>query len=250
MKSLKYILGAFLLLAVIVPAHAQKKDKSKRKKGKNKMEEVSQDMSNELDSVSYAYGMLIGANLKQQGLELNMDQVVAGLNADTTAKMTEIQANELVKTYFQAAAQAKAEADKANAAVEGEKNKAAGEAFLLENLKDKDVVGLPSGLQYKVIKEGTGAKPGPRDMVTVHYHGTLIDGTVFDSSVERGQPASFPVNGVIQGWIEGLQLMPEGSKWMLYIPSKLAYGARATGKIGAHSALIFEVELLKIKPTN
>jgi FKBP-type peptidyl-prolyl cis-trans isomerase FklB len=127
-------------------------------------------------------------------------------------------------------------------------NKEEGEKFLAENKTKSGVVTTASGLQYKIIREGTGPKPKPTDNVTVHYHGTLINGTVFDSSVERGEPATFPVNGVIQGWQEALQLMPVGSKWDLYIPSELAYGARPMpgSKIQANMVLIFEVELLSI----
>jgi len=128
------------------------------------------------------------------------------------------------------------------------KNKVAGEQFLAENKSKPGVVTLPSGLQYIILKEGTGAKPTAADKVKTHYHGTLIDGTVFDSSVERGEPISFPVGGVIKGWTEALQLMPVGSKWKLFIPSELAYGDRQAGpKIGPGSALIFDVELLDIE---
>jgi len=126
-------------------------------------------------------------------------------------------------------------------------NKAAGAAFLAENAKKTGVTALPSGLQYEVMKAGTGAKPGPTDKVTTHYHGTLLDGTVFDSSVDRGQPASFPVNGVIKGWVEALQLMPVGSKWKLFIPSDLAYGDYGSPpKIQPGATLIFEVELISV----
>jgi len=129
----------------------------------------------------------------------------------------------------------------------GAENKTKGEAFLAENGKRAEVKTLESGLQYEVITEGTGAKPAATDKVTVHYHGTLIDGTVFDSSVDRGQPASFPVNGVIPGWVEALQLMPTGSKWKLFIPSDLAYGPRgAGGDIGPNATLVFDVELISI----
>lgn len=125
----------------------------------------------------------------------------------------------------------------------------AGEAFLKAKSAEEDVVTLPSGLRYKIITKGTGAIPTPNDMVTAHYHGTLIDGTVFDSSVERGEPVDFPVMGVIKGWTEALQLMPVGSKWELYIPYDLAYGEQgAGGSIAPYSTLIFEVELVKIKP--
>ncbi|MBQ8055754.1 MAG: FKBP-type peptidyl-prolyl cis-trans isomerase [Paludibacteraceae bacterium] len=129
----------------------------------------------------------------------------------------------------------------------GKEAKDAGEKFLEENKKQEGVVTLPSGLQYKVIKQGTGDKPKATDQVRCHYHGTLIDGTVFDSSVRRGEPAVFPVNGVIQGWVEALQLMPVGSKWTLYIPYEMAYGTRGAGQsIPPYAALIFEVELLEI----
>lgn len=124
---------------------------------------------------------------------------------------------------------------------------AQGEAFLAENAQKEGVFVTASGLQYEILTEGTGEKPGPESVVSTHYHGTLIDGTVFDSSVERGQPAQFPVNRVIAGWTEALQLMPTGSKWRLYIPQELAYGAQGSGgKIAPYSALIFDVELLEI----
>ncbi|MCJ7833279.1 MAG: FKBP-type peptidyl-prolyl cis-trans isomerase, partial [Deltaproteobacteria bacterium] len=129
----------------------------------------------------------------------------------------------------------------------GEKNKKEGETFLAENKKKEGVKILTSGLQYKVVKEGTGKKPKATDKVTTHYQGTLIDGTEFDSSYKRGEPAAFPVNGVIPGWTEALQLMKVGSKWQLFVPSKLAYGERGAGpKIGPNAVLIFTVELLSI----
>jgi FKBP-type peptidyl-prolyl cis-trans isomerase FklB len=127
-------------------------------------------------------------------------------------------------------------------------NAAAGEAFLKANAGKPGIVELPGGIQYEVLKEGSGAKPGPTSEVTCHYHGTLIDGTVFDSSVQRGSPASFPLNRVIKGWTEALQLMPLGSKWRLFLPPAMAYGDRQVGAvIGPNSTLIFEVELLGIK---
>jgi FKBP-type peptidyl-prolyl cis-trans isomerase FklB len=126
----------------------------------------------------------------------------------------------------------------------------AGQRFLAENATKPGVVTRPSGLQYEILTVGNGPKPGPSDVVTTHYHGTLIDGTVFDSSVERGQPISFPVQGVIPGWVEALQLMPVGSKWRLFVPSELAYGKRgAGGAIGPNEVLVFEVELLSIGPS-
>ncbi|WP_333864190.1 FKBP-type peptidyl-prolyl cis-trans isomerase [Chitinophaga sp.] len=126
-------------------------------------------------------------------------------------------------------------------------NLKAGQDFLAANKEKPGVTALPSGLQYEIIKEGTGAKPGPTSKVTCHYHGTLIDGTVFDSSVQRGQPATFPLNMVIKGWTEGLQLMPQGSKWRFFIPADLGYGDRqVSAQIGPNSTLIFDVELLGI----
>jgi len=128
------------------------------------------------------------------------------------------------------------------------KNKAAGEAFLAENAKKEGVKVTKSGLQYKIIEEGEGPSPGPSDMATVNYRGTLIDGTQFDSSYDRGQPATFPVGGVIAGWTEALQLMKPGAKWQLFIPSDLAYGERGAGKdIGPNSTLVFDVELLSVE---
>jgi FKBP-type peptidyl-prolyl cis-trans isomerase FklB len=128
------------------------------------------------------------------------------------------------------------------------RNLQAGEAFLAENAKKPNIVSLPSGMQYEVLVQGTGEKPKLHNTVTCHYHGTLIDGTVFDSSVKRGQPASFPVNAVIKGWVEALQLMPAGSKWRLFIPGSLAYGDRqVSAQIGPNSTLIFDVELISFR---
>lgn len=193
-----------------------------------------------LDSVSYGLGVSIGENLKQNGLEgINtemfskaMQDVMAGKQTALTAQ----EADQIIRNYMMAEQSKKSEAASAE-----------GKAFLEKNKAKKGVITLPSGLQYEVIKEGNGPKPALSDQVTTHYHGTLIDGTVFDSSVERGEPATFPVSGVIAGWTEALQLMPQGSKWRLFVPSNLAYGDRgAGGKIGPGATLIFEVELLSI----
>jgi len=147
------------------------------------------------------------------------------------------QANLLLQEHFKAIQE-----------IKQQESRQQGLKFLSENGKRKEVVTLPSGLQYEVIKEGNGANPGATDRVKCHYHGTLIDGTVFDSSVQRGEPAVFPVDGVIKGWVEALQLMQEGSKWRLFVPSELAYGSQgAGGVIGPDATLIFEVELLKIE---
>jgi len=198
------------------------------------------------DSVSYALGVLIGENNKQQmksapGVEqLNKDIMVAAFEKAFRGDSVQIKpekANAAIQAFF-------AEVSK----VEGDKYLKEGEDFLAANKAKAGVVTLPSGLQYEIIKEGTGPKPTAEDQVKCHYHGTTIDGKVFDSSVDRGEPAVFPVNRVIPGWTEALQLMPVGSKWKLFIPAALAYGERGAGKdIKPNSALIFEVELLEIE---
>ncbi len=202
-------------------------------------------LESNLDSVSYAIGHLVGANnLKQLesapgGTDLDVTIMSAAFTAASKveeAKMTEEEANVLVQAYFQSAGERK-----------GQTNLEEGNAFLEENKAREGVITTESGLQYEVLTEGTGAKPTAQDKVRVHYHGTLIDGKVFDSSVDRGEPATFGVGQVIPGWTEVLQLMPVGSKWKVYIPSALGYGERgAGGDIGPNAALIFEVELLEI----
>lgn len=189
---------------------------------------------------SYAIGMNIANSLKQSGIkEIDAKAVAEALEAVITGKPTELtskEANDTLNKYFSELQQKQAQ-----------KNMEDGAAFLAANGERKEVVTLKSGLQYEILTVGNGAKPKVTDKVKCHYHGTLIDGTVFDSSVERGVPAEFPVNGVIQGWVEALQLMPVGSKWRLYIPYNLGYGARGAGdSIGPYSTLIFDVELLEI----
>ena len=204
--------------------------------------------------VSYIIGRDLARNFAQQGLELDVDTLAAALKEGLAG-----QPSRLTQEQMQAAMQQLQEQlgggdedqddDDNNTAStpNSMSNKADGEAFLAENKNKPGVTTLPSGLQYEVLTEGTGPKPTLRSSVTTHYHGTLINGTVFDSSYQRGQPATFPVNGVIAGWTEALQLMPEGSKYRLYIPSDLAYGKRGAGRdIGPDSALVFDVELLKV----
>lgn len=193
-----------------------------------------------MDKLSYAIGLNIANNLKVSGFaNISVDdfaEAVKAVYAGESAKMTDAEAKSVIQDYFE-----KAEKEKLA------KNLEEGEKFLAENGKREGVVTLPSGLQYEVITEGTGKKPSATDTVSCHYHGTLIDGTVFDSSVRRNQPAEFPVNGVIKGWVEALQLMSEGAKWKLFIPANLAYGERGAGQsIEPNSTLIFEVELLKV----
>lgn len=203
-------------------------------------------LKTEKDKLSYAIGMNIGNNLKRQSLELNPEIVSQGIWDSLTGGktlMTEQDYRDTMTAFEKDMKQKQA----AQVKELSEKNKQEGEAFLAENRKKDEVVTLPSGLQYKVIKKGDGKTPKATDNVTVNYRGTLINGTEFDSSYRRGQPASFKVNGVIRGWTEALQLMKEGAKWQLYIPSDLAYGERSAGRdIGPYSTLIFEVELISV----
>lgn len=195
----------------------------------------------ELEKASYCLGINVASSLKSEGVdEIDIEQFAKGVADVLKGNKIAISGQEAydVIEKFLSAANAK----------KFEKNITEGKRFLEENAKRQGVVTLPSGLQYEILKEGNGPKPKITDTVTTHYHGTLINGTVFDSSVQRNQPASFPVNGVIKGWVEALQLMSVGSKWKLFIPSDLAYGANAPGgAIEPHMTLIFEVELLAIK---
>ncbi|OUJ74525.1 FKBP-type peptidyl-prolyl cis-trans isomerase [Hymenobacter crusticola] len=204
------------------------------------------NLSSHQEQISYIIGRDLARNFSQQGLELDIDVLAASLKEALAG-----QPSRLTQEQMEAAMRKLQEQFEENEPQEdtnvSSNNKAEGEAFLAENQNKPGVTTLPSGLQYEVLTEGTGKKPTPRSSVTTHYHGTLIDGKVFDSSYQRGQPATFGVNQVIAGWTEALQLMPEGSKWRLYIPSDLAYGKRGAGRdIGPDSALIFDVELLKV----
>lgn len=203
--------------------------------------------TNELDRISYALGLSMGNNFRSSGIEkLNVTDFADGVAAVFSGekpKMSYDEAKEEIRKYFQAME----ERQKAAAAEMGKINREAGAAFLNENGKRPEVKTTASGLQYEVIEEGTGAQPTATDQVVVHYTGKLIDGTVFDSSVERGEPATFGVTQVIPGWVEALQLMKAGSKWRLFIPSNLAYGPNgAGGVIGPDATLIFDVELIKV----
>ena len=212
-------------------------------------------LKDQKDKVSYSVGMDIGRNIKRQNLELNVDALSAGIRdaiAGGKTALTDDEAREVMNAY-RTEMQAK---QQSMAKEQGDKNKKEGETFLAENQKKDGVkthtVKLPSGtnavLQYKVMTAGTGPKPSTNDTVITHYRGTLIDGTEFDSSYKRGEPATFPVTGVIKGWTEALLLMPVGSKWQLFIPSELAYGERGAGRqIGPNSTLIFDIELVGIQ---
>jgi FKBP-type peptidyl-prolyl cis-trans isomerase FklB len=196
--------------------------------------------------VSYCIGVDIANNFKRNAIEVDAKTLAAGL-VDGLAGKTTLTEAEMKETMMQFQKQMM-EKSQVRAKESGDKNVKEGEVFLAANAKKEGVKVLPSGLQYKVIKSGSGKSPKATDTVKTHYHGTLIDGSVFDSSVERGEPVSFPVNNVIPGWTEALQLMKEGDKWQLVIPSKLAYGERQAGpKIGPNSTLVFEVELLSIE---
>lgn len=202
---------------------------------------LAQNEQTNMDSLSYSIGLLMGQNLKAQGFDgidaTSMAAAVEDVLAGNDYKVPQDEAQALVNTYAQ-----KMQEKKTKAAKEG------GDIFLAQNKTKAGVTTTASGLQYEVITAGEGVSPGPTDKVNVHYHGTLVDGSVFDSSVDRGEPISFPVNGVIQGWQEALQLMKVGDKWRVFIPSDLGYGARGAGaKIPPHSTLIFEVELLGIE---
>lgn len=196
--------------------------------------------TNEMDKVSYSLGLSIASNLISSGIKtINAEAFNDALNTVFAGQMPEImpnEANKILQDYFN-----KIQKEQGNAALK------AGEKFLAENKGKEGVVVLPSGLQYKILTAGNGPKPKASDTVKCHYEGKLINGQIFDSSIRRGEPAEFPVSGVIAGWVEALQLMPVGSKWQLYIPSELAYGAHGAGQsIGPNETLVFEVELLAI----
>ena len=225
MKRLTFIFAAFTL---VLPLFGQEK---------------SPPLKDQKDKFSYSIGVNIGSNLSKQNIPVNPDAITAGIKDAIAGKpqLTPDQIKEVMATFEKDMEQ------KQKAA--GEKNASEGTKFLEENKKKDGVKTTGSGLQYKALKQGTGAQPKESDTVTVNYRGTLINGTEFDSSYKRGQPATFPLSGVIKGWTEGLQLMKVGSKYQLFVPPNLGYGDRAVGPdISPNSTLIFEVELLDIKP--
>ncbi len=194
-----------------------------------------------MDKLSYALGMVIGKNLEGLGVknmaEADFMQAVSDVLAGKEGQLGETEAQKIVSEFLQ-----KQQEEQSKAA------RAEGENFLAENAKREGVIVLPSGLQYSVLAEGTGKQPGATDRVKCHYEGRLIDGTVFDSSYRRGEPAVFPLNGVIAGWTEGVQLMKEGAKYRFFIPYNLAYGAQgAGGSIPPYAALVFDVELIEVQ---
>lgn len=229
---------------------AQKKTVTAARKRKN-----ASTLTTKKARISYAIGMNIAATLRNQKFEMDPEIVSQGLRDSLSGrktKMTEPEADALLTALqdeIKAQRKAIQEADAAEAnQANSESNKKEGEAFLAANKTKDGVVTLPSGLQYKILKQGDGPKPTVADTITCNYRGTLINGTEFDSSYKRGQPLTFPLKGVIRGWTEALQLMPVGSQWQLFIPSDLAYGPRGAGAlIGPNATLIFEIELISIQ---
>jgi FKBP-type peptidyl-prolyl cis-trans isomerase FklB len=200
----------------------------------------AQKITNEIDSVSYSLGVNIGENIKAQFPDIDLNNFETAikdvLDNKKEPKISGANAQKVIQDFFK-----KQQAEASESVIEE------GKKFLTDNAKRNEVTTLESGLQYEILKTGEGPMPSLNDQVTTHYHGTLIDGTVFDSSVDRGEPATFPVSGVIKGWTEALQLMSVGSKWKLFVPYDLAYGERGAGpQIGPFTTLVFEVELIKI----
>lgn len=229
---MKVFVGIMLLLSLFVAGTLDAADPS---------------LKTSREKVSYAIGAQIGTDMKRQAVDIDPDTLAKGVKdgfRGSKMLLTDQEMREAIGGVQQQMAAKQAERMREL----GAKNKQAGAAFLAENSKKQGVKVLPNGLQYKIIKEGTGKTPKADDTVTVNYRGTLIDGTEFDSSYKRGEPATFPVKGVIKGWTEALQLMKVGSKWQLFIPPELAYGEQGAGRvIGPNATLIFEVELLGIK---
>jgi len=204
-------------------------------------------LKDEKEKISYSVGYQIGGDFKRQGVELDPDLLVKGIRDAAGGAEPRISPQEMRKTLVEL--KKKVEADERKRRMEkAGKYRAEGEAFLSANGKKEGVVTLPSGLQYKVLAAGKGTSPGPADNVTVHYRGTLVDGTEFDSSYQRNEPATFGVDRVIPGWKEALPMMKEGAKWQLFVPSKLGYGEQGSGsRIPPNSALLFEVELISVR---
>ena len=233
-----------IVLAMAVPFACARAQDEKKAPAKTEDETSPKSL---VDKVSYGFGLNIGKGLKKDGIDVNIDLLMKGIKdalAGAKPMLTEAEMREAM-TAFQKEMQGK---QLERAKTLSDKNKKEGVAFLADNKKKEGVKTTASGLQYKVIKEGSGKKPKTTDTVTTHYRGTLLDGTVFDSSYDRGEPATFQVGGVIKGWTEALQLMTVGSKYQLFIPSELAYAERGAGDdIGPNAVLIFEVELVSIK---
>ena len=244
MKTRSYIVMLALSCLIVIWAYAAQED-VKEEVAAVAATEKAVSLETEMDKVSYIIGTQIAGNLKKAEIDVNLESLMQGLKDALEGTKLEISQAEMTKIYtaWQQKMRAKQAARQAE---EAAKNLAAGTAFLEANKAKEGVKVLPSGLQYKVVKEGTGNTPTADDKVKTHYRGTLIDGSEFDSSYKRNKPAEFPVKGVIKGWTEALQLMKEGGKWELYIPANIAYGQRGRPGIPANSTLVFEIELLEI----
>ena len=231
MSHHKWMLATAMAVLTTIPALAQ---------------DAAPELKTDKDKLSYALGMNLGENFRKQGLDVDPAILVkAFAEAFNTGKTA--MSEEDMKTVLTAAAANIRKKQAAEQAEKGEQAQKDGEKFLADNKAKDSVVTLPSGLQYKILKQGTGEKPTSEDTVICNYKGTLIDGTEFDASEKHGGPATFPVKGVIAGWTEALQLMPVGSKWQLFVPANLAYGAQGPADIGPNATLIFEVELVSIQ---
>jgi FKBP-type peptidyl-prolyl cis-trans isomerase len=248
---MKHLIKTIFVCGIMLTSFAYAADVPEQKADAVKTEA---DAWNRTDSISYTIGRDMASNFKKMGVEINPDVFSKGFKDGITEAEPALSEEEMqqAKDAFQKDRQEKQKAMMAEQqkkmAEQAAKNKEEGEKFLAENMKKEGVVTTASGLQYIVLKEGKGEKPTATDTVTVNYKGTLLDGTEFDSSYKRGEPASFPLNGVIKGWTEGLQLMSPGAQYRFFIPSDLAYGKRGGGKvIGPDATLVFEVELLEVK---
>ncbi|MDH3998770.1 MAG: FKBP-type peptidyl-prolyl cis-trans isomerase [Desulfuromonadales bacterium] len=234
-KSMQYT-ASVLFAAIVLVACATEETTAK----------VEPALDTSKNRISYTIGVDIGKGFKNQNMDLDADILLSGLKDAMAGKELRMTDEEMVAEIqaFQQQMQEKQASEMQSAA---EDNLKAGEAFLAENAKQEDITVTESGLQYRIVEPGSGESPGPADEATVHYRGTLIDGVQFDSSIDRGQPATFPVGGVIPGWTEALQLMKPGAKWQIFIPSALAYGERGAGQsIGPNATLIFDVELISV----
>ena len=238
-------LCCLIVMSVYAVQEGVKEDVNTPRAGEQAKGQEAVALKTELDKVSYIIGTQIARNFKSQDIEINLEPLMWGLKDVLGGKPLALSQDEIQQVFagFQQRMKAKQAAKMAEQAA---KNLAEGKAFLDANKAKEGVKVLPSGLQYKVITEGTGATPTADDKVKTHYRGTLIDGTEFDSSYKRNQPAEFAVKGVIKGWTEALQLMKEGAKWELYVPADLAYGERGRPGIPPNSTLIFEIELLEV----
>ncbi|HEX2251910.1 MAG TPA: FKBP-type peptidyl-prolyl cis-trans isomerase [Thermoanaerobaculia bacterium] len=216
-----------------------------QEEGEEPAAEAATDPAQMKQQASYGFGFQIGSGMRQQDVDLDLDAMIAGLRAAIAGEDPRYSEEQMQQAMMALQQQVMQRAQE-RAAADAEENLATGRQFLEENAQREGVTVLPSGLQYEILQEGTGPQPGPGDRVQVHYRGTLADGTVFDSSYDRGQPATFALGSVIPGFSEGIQKMKEGGKWKLFIPPSIGYGERSSGPIPPNSVLVFEVELLDV----